>query len=201
MEMDSVPEVIHIAGARTSRLSSPACPPTRSLRPVAGAGDARTQHRCWPGSVVVDALRRRHLRLPANRNETAFTPDCPECLSCRCSRRFDSSPIRGVVCVRVINDGQWEEINLLKPRRVHAGDISSQYLRTVPDPEGYHPWRIIRPQGASEVVRGDRLRGQHFRHRAGRMHWSWRRRTPCAWINALSKRLRRGGTGHCAAAA
>lgn len=89
----------------------------------------------------------------------------------------------------VINDGQWEEINLLETAEccTRGGHFHRNTRELFLILKGTIRVRI-RPQGASEVQETLVSEGSIFVIEPGEAHW-FETLTPCAWINALSKRF------------
>ena len=89
----------------------------------------------------------------------------------------------------VINDGQWEEINYLETAAscMRGGHFHRDTRELFLILNGTIRVRI-RPQGSTEIRETLVSAGSIFVVEPGEAHW-FETLTPCAWINALSKRF------------
>ena len=89
----------------------------------------------------------------------------------------------------VINDGQWEEINYLETAAscMRGGHFHRDTRELFLILNGTIRVRI-RPAGSTEICETLISAGSIFVIEPGEAHW-FETLTPCAWINALSKRF------------
>ena len=89
----------------------------------------------------------------------------------------------------VTNDGRWEEINYLETAAscMRGGHFHRDTRELFLILSGTIRVRI-RPEGSSEVDETVVSAGHIFVIEPGEAHW-FETLTPCAWINALSKRI------------